>query len=141
MFASLINTGPNGNNHFYSHAVKFIYHGFWIRPVGLIKFPVPLHRPVKEIDNNAVDRYSLILTLMCSFKDFLLGAVTKLALPKPHQILRHFRTSSGYSCIVLQKTFRRIGHSDPIVHLLCGLCHPFSIIHAKCCSSNSRIIP
>ena len=141
VFALSVNGWPYRNYYLNAHGVEFIYHCLRIRPVGGIKFPVTLNSPVEEVDYDLVNMDAFFLVLTCNAKNLILCAVTKLALPKSHAVLRKHRCASCYGCIIFQNLLWAVSNCKPIIHLFGGTCNPFSIVLSECNLSDSRIIP
>ena len=141
VLAPTVNGRPDGDDHLDSHGMQFVHHRFRIRPVGAVELPVSLVRPVEEIDHDLVDPDSFFLISPGDLQDLVLGAIAKLALPEPHQILGKSRGASGHGSIVRQNFLRRITRGDPVIHFLCGTGSPFGIIHSERCTAYCRIVP
>ena len=121
--------------------MQFVHHGFWIRPVFFIEFPVALYGPVEEIDDNLIDFDAFLLVAACHFKHFLLRTVAQLALPQAHTVLREFRRAAGHCGVIFQDLFRCIGCGQPVVHIFGRACSPFGVVLSEGYLSDSRIVP
>lgn len=87
ILAFLIHRWPYRHHHFDSHGMQLIDHGFRVRPVFPVKFPVTLQRPVKEIDHDLINMNAFFLVSSGHFQHLFLGAVAKFTLPQPHAVL------------------------------------------------------
>ena len=141
VLALSVHRRPDGDNNLDAHRMKLIHHRLRIRPVGFVKLPVSLKRPVEEVDDNHIDRKALFLVFPCNRQNLLLRAVAKLALPQSHEIFRKHGRTSGYRRIFFQDFLRRISCRNPVIHLPGCRCLPLCIVLSKGDTTNCRIIP
>ena len=121
--------------------MKLVHHSLWIRPVGLVEFPVTLHGPVEEIDDDLIDLDTFLLVLSCHGEHFLLGAVTELTLPQAHPVLREHRCASGNGRIIFHDLLRSVRNGQPVVHLFRGTGGPLGIILSEGGLADGRVVP
>ena len=141
VFAAPIHRRPDGDHHFDAHAVQLVHHGFGIRPVGLVKLPVALHRPMEEIDDDHVQLNAELMIFPGYLEHFLLGAVAQLALPEAHVVLPHHRRAAGDGGIIKEKLLGRIRHRNPVIHVFRGFRCPFGDVLAKHNLAHRGIVP
>ena len=121
--------------------MQLVDHRLHIRPVGLVKLPLALQRPVEEVNHDAVDLDALGLVAAGNREDLVLRAIAKLALPKPHQILREHRRMSADACVRRQDRLRGVRHGDPVVHVLRGSRNPLGDVLTEGHAAHRRIVP
>ena len=121
--------------------MQLVHHGFRIRPVGLVKFPVSLHGPVEEIDNDLIDLDAFLLILSCYREHFLLCAVTEFALPQTHAVLREHGRTPGHSCVVFHDFLRTVRNREPVIHLSGRTGRPLRIVLSEGCLTDRRVVP
>ena len=141
ILALLIHGGPDGYHQFDSHPLQFLHHGFQIRPVILIEFPVALMRPMEIVRHDHINRKASALVFPRHLQQFFLGLIAKLALPESHSIIWHHRHLARGICICLFDLGGRIPCGDPIIHLSGGMCDPFRQVLSKGDASDRRIVP
>ena len=136
-----VDTRPHGNHDLDSHRVQLVDHRFRIRPVRLVEFPVSLHRPMEEVDDDLIDFDAFLLILAGDGQHLVLRAVAQLALPQSHSVLREHRRPAHHICVLLQDLLRRVRHRDPVVHLLSRPRDPLSVDLAERDLPDRRIVP
>ena len=124
-----------------AHLLELCNHCIRIRPVGRIKSPVALLRPVEEIDHDHIDRNTTTMIFSCHLKQLLLGLIAQLALPESKSVLRHHRHLTGRIRISLFDLCRCIACGDPVVQFLRGLYLPGRDVLIEADSSDRRIVP
>ena len=141
VFRAPVHGGPYGDDHLDAHGVQLLHHGFGIRPVGLVKLPVPLDGPVEEVDDDLIQLDALLPVLPGHGEDLLLGAVAQLALPEPHQVLREHPRPAGDGGVIEQDIPGRTGGGDPVVHFPGGPGDPFVVIFPESHPAHRGIVP
>ena len=141
VLAALIYAWPHRDNNFDAHLMQFVYHSLGIRPVGAVKFPVTLDRPMEKVDHNQVKPDAFLLITSRNFQHLALCAIAQFAQPETHTVFRKFRCTACDSRIILHDFLWRIGRCDPIVHQPGTAGDPFRIVFAECDFPYGRIIP
>ena len=106
---------PDRHHQFNPHFLQFPNHGIRIRPIYRVKFPLPLLRPVEEINDDQINGKVPSLIFLRHLQQLFLCLITEFALPETKPIFRHHRNFSGY-CRICFLNFRRcISSHYPII--------------------------
>ncbi len=96
---------------------------------------------MEEVDDDLVDFNAFLLIFPRDRQNFILRAVSQFALPHSHTVFREHRGTSGDCRIALEDLLRRVGNSDPIIHLFCRARDPLGICLAESNLSHGRVVP
>ena len=137
----IIHHRPDGNHQLDAHLLQLCDHGIRIRPVGLVKTPVTLLRPVEEIHHDHIHRNTSSLVFPRHLQQFFLCLITQLTLPEPHAVFRHHRHLTRSIRIGFLNLRRRIARRDPVIQFLRRLHFPCGNVLVEAHTPDCRVIP
>ena len=132
---------PDRYHRLHSHFLQLPAHAFRVRPVLRIEFPLPLLRPMEEVNDDSRNGHTSFFILPHHLQHFLLTLISESALPEaccpsgePGGVTRKVT-------ILFQNLCGRFSHIHQIVCLICTVSHPHGMIPGGFAPPGSRIIP
>ena len=139
--AALVNRRPHGHDRLNAHFPQLLHHPFRIRPVQRFKPEVALQRPVKEVNDDHIQRQPEALMLAGNSHQFVLRAIAELALPIAQTIFGHHGRATRSRGIIPLDFRRGVAAGDEVIQLFGRAGRPFGAVGAKCRRADGRIIP
>ena len=141
VFAAIVHRGPDGNHEFDTHLLQLPDHGVRVRPVGRVKLPLALKRPVEEIAYDNGNGNVAPFEFPGNPEQFLLRLITEFALPVAHGVIRHHGNASRRAGIGFLDFCRIVSGGDPVIQFFGGFRFPGRNILPESNPPDGRIVP
>ena len=132
---------PYGHHESDTHLVQLPDHAFGVRPEVEVEVPVALVGPMKEVNDDDIQRQAPAPVLTGDVQQLFLVPVPQLALPEAHGPIRHHgRFACDIGIVALHFVWICAG-GDPVVQLPGGCRRPVGHVAAEHHAAHRRVVP